>query len=78
MTVYEIKKIILSKILDAEVIVIDTTGFGNHFSVKVISKIFKEQSIIEQHKMVLSTLKNQMKGFKAPIHALKIKTCIKN
>lgn len=67
----EIEALIRSAIPDAQVEVSDMTGTGDHFEIHVVSKVFKDKSLIEQHKMVFAALKHEMDD---RIHAVKIKT----
>ena len=55
---------------EAQVFVKDMMGDGNHFDIKVASHLFKNKTIIEQHKMVHSALGDLMKQ----IHAIAINT----
>ncbi len=55
----------------AELEIIDTVGDQDHYSVKIIDKIFAGKTRIEQHKMVNLALKNELAG---ELHALQIKT----
>lgn len=64
-----IKKIILDKIPDAECLF---EGDSCNFKLLVISKSFKEISLINQHKMVLSPLKKKFES--GELHALSIET----
>jgi stress-induced morphogen len=56
---------------DAEIIIQDLAGDGDHYSVTVKSAGFKGKNRVEQHKMVYDALKGAMA---AELHALAIKT----
>ena len=66
-----IKNIIESKLAESKAEVIDTTGTGDHFSVTVISNLFKNMSLINRHKLIYKAL-NQF--LNKEIHALQLKT----
>ena len=59
---------------DAEVTVDDLKGSGDHFQVNVISSKFAELSLIRQHQLVYSALKNELAT--EAIHALALNTSI--
>lgn len=56
---------------DAEVIIQDLAGDGDHYAVTVKSPAFKGMSRVQQHKMVYDALQGAMA---AELHALAIKT----
>ena len=66
-----IEKFIKEFIPDANVIIEDLRGDGDHYSATVISKSFKGMSKIEQHKKVYDSLKGKMGN---ELHALMLKT----
>ncbi len=55
---------------DAQVKLKDLTGSKDHWEAEIISSAFEGKSLIERHRMVFSTLEEEMKG---PIHALTLK-----
>ena len=67
----KIKDILEEKIKNSKVFIRDMNGNGDHFSVMVISSVFKNIAIIEQHKMIYDALS---KMITKEIHALQIKT----
>ena len=67
----EIIKLIKESIPDATVEIKDLAGDNNHYSAKIISKVFNGKSRVEQHKMVYKALKGKMGN---ELHALAIKT----
>ena len=71
LTKNEISSMIMSAFPDATLELNDTAGDNNHYSAKIISKIFNGKSKVEQHKMVYSSLKGKMGN---ELHALAIKT----
>ncbi|MBH1989623.1 MAG: BolA family transcriptional regulator [Alphaproteobacteria bacterium] len=56
---------------DAEVIIQDLAGDGDHYAVTVKSHAFKGMTRVQQHKMVYDALQGAMA---AELHALAIKT----
>ena len=67
----EIKELIISSIPDAIIEIKDLMGDNNHYSAKIISKIFNGKSKIEQHKLVYKSLQGKMGN---ELHALSITT----
>ena len=67
----EIKKLILKSIPDATIEIKDLMGDNNHYSAKIKSKLIKDLSKIEQHKLVYKSLKGKMGN---ELHALSITT----
>ncbi|MEE9204060.1 MAG: BolA family protein [Nitrospirales bacterium] len=56
---------------DATVTVMDRTGTMDHLSVRVVSDLFKGQSLLDRHRLVYQALDAPMKDGR--IHALEIK-----
>ncbi len=71
LSINEIKKLITSSIPDANIEIRDLVGDSNHYSAKIISKIFNGKSKIEQHKIVYKSLQGKMGN---ELHALSITT----
>tara|TARA_B110000263_G_scaffold198859_1_gene177803 strand:- start:149 stop:379 length:231 start_codon:yes stop_codon:yes gene_type:complete len=67
----EIEKMIKQSINDANVVIEDLRGDGDHYSATIISKSFEGKSKIEQHKMVYESLEGKMGN---ELHALMLKT----
>ena len=67
----EISKMIMSAFPDATLELQDTAGDNNHYSAKIISKIFNGKSRVEQHKMVYKALRGKMGN---ELHALALTT----
>ncbi len=61
---------------DAEVIVEDINGGGDHLHVKVVSSAFVGMSLIRQHQMVYGALKDELAS--EAIHALALNTSTPN
>ena len=66
-----IEKLIKNSIPDANIIIEDLRGDGDHYSATITSKSFKGKSKIEQHKMVYESLEGKMGK---ELHALMLKT----
>ncbi|MBT3697736.1 MAG: BolA/IbaG family iron-sulfur metabolism protein [Gammaproteobacteria bacterium] len=64
-----IKKILTETIIDSSVTV---EGGESKYTVKVISEIFKDKTIIERHKIIYAALDSYIKS--GEIHALTIKS----
>lgn len=75
LTKNEISAMIMSAFPDASVELHDTAGDNNHYSAKIVSKIFNGKSKIEQHKLVYRALKGKMGN---ELHALALTTKEKN
>ena len=67
----EISNMIMSAFPDATLELKDIAGDNNHYSAKIISKIFNGKSRVEQHKMVYKALKGKMGN---ELHALALIT----
>lgn len=67
MDLNEIKKLIEEGIPDSQVLM---EGDGTHFQAVVVSDLFKEKSMLQQHRMVYQALGNKVG---TEIHALSIK-----
>jgi|TARA_B100002051_G_C16661343_1_gene599289 stress-induced morphogen len=64
-------KYITDAIPDADVVLEDLKGDGDHYSATVKSKSFLGKTRVEQHKMVYDAFKGKMGS---ELHALKLKT----
>ena len=67
----EISKLIKNSIPDADIVIDDLKGDGDHYSATIISKEFVGKSKIQQHQMVYQSLQGKMGS---DLHALRIKT----
>ena len=67
----EVIKLIKQKIADSEVFVENLKG-DDHLQVTVISSEFNSLSLVKQHQLVYSALKNELAS--ESIHALALKT----
>jgi stress-induced morphogen len=66
----EVRRRIEAGLLGARVDVIDTTGEGDHFEVRVAMPAFASLGLVEQHRMVYEALGDLMRE----IHALSLRT----
>lgn len=64
-------KYIQSALPDATVSITDRTGTMDHFSIRVVSDLFKTKNLLERHRMIYGALDEPMKDGR--IHALEIK-----
>lgn len=67
----EIEKMIKDAFPDAEVLIEDLRGDGDHYAAQVTSKAFEGKSRVQQHQMVYAALKGKMGG---DLHALALQT----
>jgi stress-induced morphogen len=67
----DIEDLIKRAFPDAEVIVTDLAGDGDHYGARVISAAFVGKSRVQQHQMVYAALKGNMGG---ELHALALET----
>ena len=56
---------------DAAVSVTDRTGTMDHFSIRVVSDLFKGKNLLDRHRLIYDALGEPMKDGR--IHALEIK-----
>ena len=71
MSAEQITQTIKSALPDAEIILQDLAGDGDHWQVTVISNAFKDLSRVRQHKLVMDAFGTDMG---TTLHALSIKT----
>ena len=69
----DIERLIKQSFPDAEVIVTDLAGDGDHYGARVISSAFAGKSRVQQHQMVYAALKGKMGG---DLHALALETAL--
>ena len=70
----DIEKLIRAKFPDAEVVIKDLAGDGDHFAAHVVSAAFNGRSRVQQHQMVYEALGGRMGGV---LHALALTTAAK-
>lgn len=69
----EIERLIKQAFPDAQVIIVDLAGDGDHYGARVTSGAFVGKSRVQQHQMVYDALQGQMGGV---LHALALETAI--
>jgi len=67
----DIEKLIRAKFPDAEIVIKDLAGDGDHFAAHVVASAFKGKSRVQQHQMVYDALEGRMGGI---LHALALTT----
>lgn len=72
MNAEEIRRRIEAALPDASVEVRDTTGGGDHFEARVVTRAFAGKSRVEQHRMVYAPLGDVLAT--GELHALALKT----
>jgi acid stress-induced BolA-like protein IbaG/YrbA len=68
----EVQQLIQTGLPDAEVLVQDLTGGGDHYQVTVVSDAFAGKSLVQQHRLVYSAVNQAMATDQ--IHAFALKT----
>jgi len=67
----KLAEILHEKFPAAQIEIIDLMGDEDHYSVKIIDKIFAEKTRIQQHKLVNNALKEILGD---ALHAMQLKT----
>ncbi|MBN9506490.1 MAG: BolA family transcriptional regulator [Altererythrobacter sp.] len=75
MAAAEIEALIRDAFPDADVLIEDLAGDGNHYRARVVSSAFTGKSRVLQHKMVYEALGGRMGG---ELHALQLVTAVPN
>ncbi len=71
----EVKELITNNINDAHVEITDLTGTKDHLGILVVSDVFQNKRLIQQHQMIMDILKESLKE---KIHAVQLKTMTKD
>lgn len=71
MSAVEIETMIKEALPDAEIVIEDLAGDGDHYRANVISEVFRGKTRVQQHQMVYDALKGNMGGV---LHALALQT----
>ncbi|MBA3394984.1 MAG: BolA/IbaG family iron-sulfur metabolism protein [Deltaproteobacteria bacterium] len=58
---------VVAKIPDAKV---EVSGSGGHFRIDVVSTVFAGKSMLENQRLVLSSIKHLINGDQPPVHAV--------
>lgn len=69
----EIERLIKEAFPDAQVVVVDLAGDGDHFGARVVCETFKGKTRVQQHKMIYDALRGNMGG---ALHALALETSV--
>ncbi len=67
----EIERLIRDAIPDADIVIEDLRGDGDHYAARVVSPAFKGKNRVQQHQMVYSALQGNMGN---ALHALALHT----
>lgn len=62
---------IRKEIPDASIELVDQTGTRDHFSIRVVSDVFKGKNLLDRHRLIYQALSEPMRDGR--IHALEIK-----
>ena len=73
----EVKSLIEQALPGSEVTVTDLTGGGDHLAVVVAAPQFAGKGLIDQHRLIHTALKYKMAPLSREIHALQIKTSVR-
>lgn len=68
-----IESLIKETLPDAEVMIEDLAGDGDHYSAHVVSGAFEGKTRVQQHQMVYQALQGRMGG---ELHALALQTSV--
>jgi stress-induced morphogen len=71
MAASEIEVLIRAALPDAEVVIEDLAGDGDHYAASVVSESFRGLSRVKQHQLVFQALGGRMGG---QLHALALQT----
>ncbi|MCX7282553.1 MAG: BolA family transcriptional regulator [Novosphingobium sp.] len=71
----EIEAMIRAALPDAEIVITDLAGDGDHYAARVVSAAFAGMSRVKQHKLVYDALGGRMGG---QLHALQLTTAVPN
>ena len=69
----EIEALIKAGIPDAEIIIRDLAGDGDHYAARVVSRSFSGMNRIKQHQAVYAALGGRVGG---ELHALQLETAV--
>ncbi|MBW4680332.1 MAG: BolA family transcriptional regulator [Microcoleus vaginatus WJT46-NPBG5] len=67
-----VEAMIKAQMPDAQVVVQDLTGSGDHYQVTVVSSLFEGKGLVQQHQLVYGAVREAMST--EAIHALALKT----
>ncbi len=67
----EIERLIKERLPDAQVLIEDLAGDGDHYSATVVSEAFRGKTRVQQHQLVYEALRGNVGG---QLHALALQT----
>ena len=73
MSATEIEGLIKQAFPDADILIKDLAGDGDHYAAQVVSTAFSGKSRVQQHQMVYDALKGRMGN---ELHALALQTSV--
>ncbi len=73
MTAHEIENLIKDAFPDAEVVIQDLAGDGDHYAAQITSAAFKGKNRVQQHQLVYQALQGRMGN---ELHALALQTSV--
>ena len=74
MSAIEIETLIKLTFPNAEVLITDLAGDGNHYAAEVTDESFHGQNRVQQQRAVYAALKGKMDGANGELHALALTT----
>ena len=74
MSVTDLEAALQAGFPDADIVIEDLAGDGDHYRARIVSDAFRGVSRIRQHQMVYAALKGRMGG---ELHALALETAVK-
>jgi stress-induced morphogen len=74
MQAHEIEALIRETFPDAQIMITDLAGDGNHYAAEVIDESFRGKNRVQQQRAVYAALKGKMDGSHGELHALALTT----
>ena len=71
---HEIEALIRETFPDAQIMITDLAGDGNHYAAEVIDESFRGKNRVQQQRAVYAALKGKMDGSHGELHALALTT----
>jgi len=71
MPIHELENSLRAAFPDAEIVIEDLAGDGDHYKARIVSTAFRGLSRVRQHQLVYAALKGRMGG---ELHALALET----
>ena len=72
----DIESLIRETFSEADIVITDLAGDGNHYAAEVTDASFVGKNRLQQHRAVYSALKGKMDGANGELHALALTTKI--